>query len=175
MEPFPVFTWIHLLRLYHLVLRCVQKELAGKGLTLSQFDLIAKLGSLPECASQEVLCEKLLLTKGNISGLIDRMVQEGWVLRWPDPKNRRCNRIQLAPQGKRIYQGVIPVYQDCLKKLFSPLPQRQLVRLNSLLHQLLTGIVGRTLCRKVKINSRGRTLKNGARRLKPAHSGIGGL
>jgi DNA-binding MarR family transcriptional regulator len=133
------------MRIYAFVTRCAERELRKEGLTLPRFDVIAHLGAGEECFMQDTLCEKLFVTKGNISGLIDRMVEEGLVSREEDPENRRCNRIQLTDQGKKIFQKVVPEHEDYIDGVFSALTRQEQTELKELLRKLI-----KSMCGKVK-------------------------
>jgi MarR family 2-MHQ and catechol resistance regulon transcriptional repressor len=135
-----VLTWIYVVRVYYLVARCAEQELKAKGMTLPRFDLIAQLGVQKGCCTQDTLCEKLMVTKGHVSGLIERMVKEGWVSRETDPSNRRCNRIQLTPRGHRVYEEVMPKRNSCMDRMFSKLNRRQQMQLTDLLRKLLESV-----------------------------------
>lgn len=132
-----VLAWAALSRIYALVARCVEKDLTAKRLTLPKFEVIAQLGMIQKGCSQEALCERLLVTKGNVSGLISRMVKEGLVLREESPSDRRCNCIRLTARGKKIFQEVAPEHKACLDHLFSKLGPKEQVQLKNSLLKLL--------------------------------------
>lgn len=133
-----VCAWTTLGRIYALVARCVEKDLKARRLTLPKFEVLAQLGTIEEGCSQEALCERLLATKGNISGLISRMVKEGLVLREEDPSDRRCNCIRLTDRGKKLFREATPEHRACLEQLFSRLAKREQAELNELLLKLLS-------------------------------------
>ena len=133
------------MRVYAFVTRCAERELRKEGLTLPRFDVIAHLGVKEECFSQDDLCEKLLVTKGNISGLIDRMAEEGLVSREEDPKNRRCNRIELTDRGKKLFQKVVPEHEGCIDNMFSVLTRQEQTQLKDLLRKLI-----KSMCERVE-------------------------
>jgi DNA-binding MarR family transcriptional regulator len=132
--------WLYLMKVYNIAARCMEQELKEKGMTLPRFEIISQLGVEEDGCTQENLCNKLFVTKGNISGLLDRMVKEGWVSRETNPSNRRCNRIQLTPRGRKIYQSVVPKRESCLAKMFSKLKPREQNELNGLLEKLLESV-----------------------------------
>ena len=135
-----VLSWIYMMRIYSLVTRAAERELRAEGLTLPRFDVIVQLGALEGCCTQESLCDKLLVTKGNVSGLIQRMMVEGLVTRREDPENRRCNRVQLSENGKRLFRKVVPDHEGCIDALFSGLSRREQAELSELLGKLLAYI-----------------------------------
>jgi DNA-binding MarR family transcriptional regulator len=136
----PVELWVSLLRVHTLVARCAGSELAARGVTLARFDVIAELALEEACCSQGALCERLLVTKGQVSILVDRMVREGLLKRWTDPENRRCNRVSLTPRGRRVFEEIVPMRESCLERMFSKLSRRQQVELKDLLCKLLDSV-----------------------------------
>ena len=141
-----VLAWINLMRIYGLVVRCAEKELKATGLTLPQFDVITQLGAQEGCCTQEALCDRLLVTKGNVSGLISRMAQEGLVSRQEAPSDRRCNRVQLTDKGRRLFESVMPDHNACLDGLFSTLSCKEQEQLRDLLGKLLTNVRAKAGC-----------------------------
>ena len=52
--------------------------------------------------TQQELAERLLVTKANVVGLIDRVSPAGWVERRADPEDRRVNRLYLTNAGRKL-------------------------------------------------------------------------
>jgi MarR family transcriptional regulator, 2-MHQ and catechol-resistance regulon repressor len=76
-------------------------------LTPAQFDVIATLGNTNGLSMGEI-GEKTLITKGTLTGVIDRLIQKQLVLREVPPDNRRNVMVQLTPQGQRIFEQSFP-------------------------------------------------------------------
>jgi DNA-binding MarR family transcriptional regulator len=138
--------WVHLFRIHALVTRCAEKRLKAKGITLPQFEVLAQLGSLEGCCTQEVLCDKLLVTKGNVSLLVSRLVEDGLVSRTPDPEDRRCNRVALTEKGRTLYQELVPDHEACLEEMFAGLHEKEQGSLEGLLAKLWTAVKSRSRC-----------------------------
>src|SRR5919199_3870028 len=83
-----VLAWLRLLR----VSQKVERDLAGQlklwGLNNAQFDVLAHVGA-DEGISQQELADSLLVTKGNVCQLLDRMQQTGLIERRPDGRTNR--------------------------------------------------------------------------------------
>jgi MarR family transcriptional regulator, organic hydroperoxide resistance regulator len=71
------------------------------GLSIPQFDVLSTLTER-EGLSQSDLAERLYVTKGNVSGLIDRLVDAGYVERRNAPGDRRSNAVFLTPAGRKV-------------------------------------------------------------------------
>lgn len=100
-------TWVQLARTFYLIERRIVALLGGRGLTLPQFDVLATLRFSGGCNQQE-LAQRLLVTKGNVCGILDRLETMGWVQRRADGADRRSNRLYLTDRGKRKIESVLP-------------------------------------------------------------------
>ena len=125
-----------LLRFHNRLERRMAKALGVHGLTLPQFDVLATLWH-GEGITQQELAERLLVTKGNVVGLIDRVSTAGWVERRPDPEDRRANRLYLTDAGRKLLAKAWPSQIALNQKIFSTLTEGEL----RLMHELLERLV----------------------------------
>ncbi|MFY9291527.1 MAG: MarR family transcriptional regulator [Methylorubrum rhodinum] len=100
-EPDPLRVWFRFIRLSRRVTAAVAAELRGTGLSIPQFDVLSTL-SEREGLTQQELAGRLYVTKGNVSGLIDRLVEAGLVERRPIPGDRRSHALHLTPTGAAL-------------------------------------------------------------------------
>jgi DNA-binding MarR family transcriptional regulator len=135
-----VVSWIYIMRVYALMTRRAEKILNEHGLTLVQFDVITQLGAMDECCTQGALCERLMVTKGNVSGVIDRMAREDWLTRVEDAADRRCNRIHLTAKGKKIFEKIVPSHEGWIDEMFSLITRQEQSELRDILRKLLKGL-----------------------------------
>lgn len=126
-------TWLALWRAYQKMQRELEGVLSDSGLTLAQFDVLANLG-MSEGITQQELAERLLVTKGNVCGVLDRMESAGLVERRPDAKDRRANRIHLTRQGRAALHGAFPAHLGMIQRCFETLSLAE----QRTLHQLVT-------------------------------------
>ncbi len=113
--------------------------LAAHGLSLSQFDVLATLWH-GEGITQQELAERLLVTKGNVVGLIDRVGAAGWVERRPDPEDRRANRLFLTEAGRKLLAEAFPCQTAYICKAFGRLTEDELRQMHQLLEKLEDGL-----------------------------------
>jgi DNA-binding MarR family transcriptional regulator len=132
-EDHSLDAFLQLMRVQQKMQRQMDRVLDAAGLTVPQFDVLANLGMV-EGITQQELAERLLVTKGNVCGLLDRMEAADLVQRRPDPKDRRANRLYLTRHGRASLQAAFPthlgVVQECMGVL-SPSEQRTLSQLLS--------------------------------------------
>jgi DNA-binding MarR family transcriptional regulator len=77
------------------------------GLTHAQFDIIATLGNTDGMSYKE-LGDKTLITKGTLTGVIERLEQKQLVERERSPDDKRSWFIRLTPQGHKLFCEVFP-------------------------------------------------------------------
>jgi MarR family transcriptional regulator, organic hydroperoxide resistance regulator len=128
-------TWVQLVRTLDRIEQRLEQALAGHGLSIAQFDILASLG-FEEGITQQELAERLLVTKGNICGMIGRMEAEGWVERKPDPDDRRANRLFLTRRGKTLLAQAFPGQQALIKQIMSALAPGEIQSLYQFLDRL---------------------------------------
>ncbi len=130
-----VSVWVRLLKAHGLVLRELRRRIPAD-LTLPQFDVLVQLHRRPEGMTSRELTRALLVTAGNITGLVDRLARMGLVARRPVPEDRRAVRIVVTARGRRVAARAIPRHRRDVEALLSPLPARDLARLRRLLGRL---------------------------------------
>jgi len=127
--------WVRLLKAHALVLRELRKRLPER-LTLPQFDLLMQLHRHADGMTSRELTRELLVTAGNVTGLVDRLQGLGLVERRPVPEDRRAVRVVLTPRGRRVARQAIPRHRRDVETLLSRLGARDLARLRRLLGRL---------------------------------------
>jgi MarR family transcriptional regulator, organic hydroperoxide resistance regulator len=115
--------------------RRMAEALAVHGLTVAQGDVLATL-RCGDGITQQELAEWLLVTKGNIVGLIDRVSAAGWVERRPDPEDRRVNRLYLTDAGRKLIAEVEPGQVALVKEVVGKLTEEELRQMHALLQRL---------------------------------------
>jgi MarR family transcriptional regulator, organic hydroperoxide resistance regulator len=138
-EELEARTFVQLARTLTRLEHRLEQELQANGLSLPQFDVLATLAQ-SEGLSQQELAERLLVTKGNICGMIDRMAASGWVERRPDPDDRRTNRLFLTRSGRSLLVKTFPQQHAALREVMSGLAANELQTLYHLLDRLEEGI-----------------------------------
>lgn len=134
-----VQAWVHLVHAYHRISRRLEQALDEQGLTLAQFEVLARL-HFEGAITQSELAQRLLVTKGNVCGLLDRMTAAGLVTRKTDPADRRANQLHMTPQGRKLFAATFPKHIALIKELMEPLSATQLRALCDDLPQLAADV-----------------------------------
>jgi DNA-binding MarR family transcriptional regulator len=82
------------------------------------------------------LTRALLVTAGNVTGIVGRLVAMDLAERQPVPEDRRTVRIRLTPRGRRLMRRAIPRHRRDLGALLSAVAPADLARLRELLGRL---------------------------------------
>lgn len=133
-DPF-LPTMRELVRAYQAFSACSETHLRQLSLTPAQFDAIATLGNTNGLSMGE-LGEKTLITKGTLTGVIDRLEQKHLVQREVPPDNRRSVLVRLTPEGEALFGQAFPAHIAYLKERFEQLDPSELELLRVLLSRL---------------------------------------
>nr|WP_277876606.1 MULTISPECIES: MarR family transcriptional regulator [unclassified Leptolyngbya] len=104
-------------------------------MTPPQFDVICTLGNTSGMFMNQ-LAEKTLVTKGTLTGIVDRLEQKGLVRREVPPENRRCFLIVLTPEGEQLFEQIFPQHTLYLKERFDRLSPSELKEIQTALSRL---------------------------------------
>jgi MarR family 2-MHQ and catechol resistance regulon transcriptional repressor len=105
------------------------------GLTPAQFDILATLGNTPGMTCRQ-LGAKTLITKGTLTGVLDRMAARGLVRRGPSDADRRQVFVSLTAAGARLFVRIFPLHAAHVKKAFTVLSSEELDQARALLQRL---------------------------------------
>ncbi|MGJ3264300.1 MAG: MarR family winged helix-turn-helix transcriptional regulator [Salinarimonas sp.] len=130
--PETVRVWLRFVRLQQRLANGIAGELRAIGLSIPQFDLVSTL-SEREGITQGELAQRLYVTKGNVSGLVDRLVEAGLVERRPIPGDRRSHALHLTPAGRARAQEGIAAQRSFVARTLGRLPPEDVAALDRIL------------------------------------------
>ena len=129
--------WLRLLTCANLIENRVRVGLRESfDITLPRFDVLAQLDRAPDGLTMSELSGHLMVSNGNITGLVDRLVGEGLISRVPAPDDRRRNRVKLTAAGKRVFDTMTPVHERWVDDLLKGLSRNEMADLLALLAKL---------------------------------------
>ena len=122
---------------YQKAFRAMGERLTDVGLSVAQFDLLACLiMAEPERLKQSELANRLLVTKGNISGMLSRMTEQDLVDRVDDPEDKRSKRIVISERGRRLYEAGRNVQEQLVGEMFEGLSGERLQLMEEVVNQI---------------------------------------
>ncbi len=113
-----VEVWTRLYRDFNLLIRRSRAVLSELGISGPQYGVLRIL-SRSGPAPMGRISEELLVTTGNVTGLVSRLVQEGLVARKHGIRDRRVVRIRLTPAGRSLVQKAARRHHQLLTRIFS--------------------------------------------------------
>jgi len=110
------------------------------GTTLPRFDLMSQLDRSPEGLTMGELSRRLMVSNGNVTGVIDRFVKEGIVDRTPSPDDRRVLVVKMTAKGKKEFAQMVPEHAKWISGVMETMPRNELLKLYGLLGELKQSI-----------------------------------
>jgi DNA-binding MarR family transcriptional regulator len=136
-----VMLWVRLAMTFNVVYQEIKHELnKEENITVPQLEIISCLDRTKGLQLSEI-AERLLVTGGNITGIIDRMERNGYVHRVRDKSDRRVIRAVLTEKGFELYKSFLPKYKDIMHRINSGLTEEERKQLQRLLKKLAKGVM----------------------------------
>jgi MarR family 2-MHQ and catechol resistance regulon transcriptional repressor len=117
--------------------RVVHRELREHGLTGAQ---LAILRTLAESGSEGVqlneISHRLSVTSGNVTGLVDRLEEAGYLARLAHPEDRRVTLAVLTSAGRELFEEIHPRHVARIRQVLSALTSQEQTVLADLLGRI---------------------------------------
>ena len=136
-----VRVWLRLLSCTMAIEKEVQRRFAGRGMTLPRFDVLAALDRHSEL-TMGALSQSLLVSNGNVTQLVQKLVRDGLVEIHKPPKDRRSSIVRLTSEGKQQFTALARAHQDWIDEMIGGLDFTQRERLYVALGVLKISISG---------------------------------
>ena len=101
--------------------------------TLPRFDLMAQLDKAPDGMTLSDVSKRMMVSNGNVTGLVDRLVEQGLITRRPSPKDRRAQLVSLTAEGRRFFRAMARANGDWIADLLADLSSEEIETLMRLL------------------------------------------
>ncbi len=112
--------WIRLLR----TSRALETELRQRlritfNTTLPQFDVMAALARKPDGMTMTELSRQLMVSNGNVTGIVDRLVTDKLVMRRAPADDRRAIIVRLTPKGVSRFETMAKIHETWIDTLLT--------------------------------------------------------
>ncbi len=136
--------WIRMLR----ASRTIEAELRERfrqefDMTLPRFDVMAALYRAPEGMLMSGLSSFLLVSNGNVTGIVDRLVSEGLVTRARRNGDRRTSMVKLTDAGKAQFEAMAIAHETWIGELLGSVGEEETKRLATMLKSFRSNWEGR--------------------------------
>ncbi len=124
--------WLRLLACANLVSAQLRRRLRRDfAVTLPVFDLLAQVARPPLGPTMGELSRRLMVSKGNVTELVERLARKGLVMRSADARDARVQRVYLTARGKRLFERMLPAHNEVIRSLTAPLPRARIDALSA--------------------------------------------
>ena len=135
--------WIRMLRLTRAIESELRENLRTEfTATLPRFDVMAALYRFPGGMILSQLSRYLMVSNGNVTGIINRLVADGLVERNLRDGDRRTSVVRLSDRGVRNFESMASAHESWVNGFFANLAPGEAERLAAQLKQ--TGIYPRS-------------------------------
>ena len=101
--------------------------------TLPRFDVMAALSRKPNGLKMSDLSDLLRVYNGNVTGIVDRLTEDGHALRVAMPGDRRAQVARLTPSGLTVFEQLAARHEAWLDELLQGLSSSDADALHGLL------------------------------------------
>lgn len=110
--------WVRLLRLSRSVEGELRERLKTRfATTLPRFDVMAALWRAPGGMMMSELSRFLLVSNGNVTGIVDRLVADGLVIRASREGDRRASIVRLTAAGREAFAAMAEAHAEWIDEL----------------------------------------------------------
>ena len=128
--------WLRLLRCESMIEQYIRSKLRENfSTTLPQFDVLAELDYMNKPMSMSELSTKLMVSNGNITGVVDRLTRDGHVERVADSGDRRVQLVSLSQAGKKEFKKMATAHEAWLAELFEDIDKDSISMMSGLLSE----------------------------------------
>jgi DNA-binding MarR family transcriptional regulator len=126
--------WLRLFTCKEVIEAEVRRRLRERfDVTLPRFDLLAQLERTPQGMTLGELSQRMMVSNGNVTGLVDRLVEQGLISRRPAPNDRRAQIVSLTAPGRRFFRSMARANGEWIGELFAELSAADIATLMRLL------------------------------------------
>lgn len=117
--------WLRLLTCTTLIEGDVRRRLRERfAVTLPRFDLMAQLDKAPDGMTLSDLSKRMMVSNGNLTGLVDRLVVSSHIVRTVSQTDRRATVISLTDSGRAEFRAMAAEHELWIADLFGDLTAR---------------------------------------------------
>ena len=119
----------------------IEKEVRGRfrtefDTTLPRFDVMAALAREPKGQTMGDVSRWLLVSSGNITGIISRLVADGMVSRHRSKGDRRSHLVKLSGRGRKEFDRLSATHEKWVRDMFTGMTRPEMARLDELLKKV---------------------------------------
>lgn len=129
--------WLRLLTCTTVIEKRLKRGFADQyDITLPRFDVMAALDRNPQGMSMGQLSQALLVSNGNVTGVVQALVRDGYVSLAPSPTDGRSSIVRLSETGRECFAGLAEAHHEWIEGMLAGLDRDARGQLYQLLGML---------------------------------------
>lgn len=112
--------------------------------TLPRFDVMAALSRYSDGLKMSQLSEVLRVSNGNVTGIVDRLVEDGILVRVAVPNDRRAWLVQLTPRGEQEFATQAAAHESWINEMLAEFGPKDAANIANRLEHLEQSLRERT-------------------------------
>lgn len=135
--------WLRLLTCANLIEAEIRKRLREQfDTTLPRFDMMAQLYRSDDGMLLGELSQRMMVSNGNVTGLVDRLVQDGLIERQVTETDRRAVRVRMTEQGRGVFAEMAEAHGEWMSEMLGEMSENDQERLWNRLGELKKSVRG---------------------------------
>ena len=137
--------WLGLLRCFSSIDRVLMRRFSEKfNSSLPRYDVLTALALSPNGMTMGELASSLMVTKGNITGVVNRLKQDGLVRKAKSRSDRRIQSVTLSAEGRALWDAMHADYDETVSEILSGQPTEDLDALSEMLENTRVAVQSKT-------------------------------
>jgi len=133
--------WITLLRCFSSIERVLMQYIAQEyNSSLPRYDVLTALALSDNSLTMGELAAMLMVTKGNITGVVRRLKQDGLVRKVTSKQDRRIQSVTISARGRKLWSAMHADYDRIISSLLSQQTESELKAMTKILEQTLEAV-----------------------------------
>lgn len=150
----PLRIWLRLLTCTAMTEAMVRARLHTQfATTLPRFDVLAALNAAGTDLTMGALSARLMVSSGNVTGLVNAMGKDGLVVRRQHPSDGRSTLIGMTDAGRALFARMAPAHAQWIEQAMAGLDRREAARLWELLGQLKLSLQAKAVIARSEDNA----------------------
>ncbi len=135
--------WLQMLKAVRNVEGVLRERLrSGYDTTLPRFDVLAALHAQPVGMKMSELSQHLIVSNGNVTGVVDRLVSDGLAERQSLATDRRAIVVKITEKGRALMDDMAAAHMDWINEMFGGVSEADAARGRSIMLDIRQGTLG---------------------------------
>jgi DNA-binding MarR family transcriptional regulator len=132
--------WLRMLKATRAIEHALRERLRKSyDTTLPRFDVMSALHRFPDGLKMSELSRLLMVSSGNVTGIVGRLLEEGLVERDGVAGDRRAVRVRLSARGRDTFQTMAVEHAAWIEELMADLDETEIAALTTALRKIEKG------------------------------------